>query len=191
MSQPNVLVDGHAVPLLRERLTFGKDPTNDIVIADPTVSRTHAVIELIGESYAIVDLGSRNGTSVNGERIFGHRMLHPGDEIRLGRARMIYDIDGRGGTETLPVEPAPVITHREKDVLIELCRPLLAGTVFTEPTSSTDIARALFISEAAIRMHLSRLYRRFGIDDSTPGRRARLATAALDRGAVSTADLRR
>src|SRR5689334_9807971 len=48
---------------------IGKSPRNDIVIADPAVSSSHAVIRLDNDAYTITDLGSRNGTSVNGKRI--------------------------------------------------------------------------------------------------------------------------
>ena len=48
---------------------IGKGPRNDIVIADPAVSTAHAMVKLEGSAYVIRDIGSRNGTYVNGDRI--------------------------------------------------------------------------------------------------------------------------
>jgi hypothetical protein len=82
----------------------------------------HAVFERFGDTWFVRDLGSRNGTFVNGEKIIGERALHAGDEILLGRLRLLF----RGpalGTETAAVAQAPPLTPRERDVLA-LCRPL-------------------------------------------------------------------
>jgi pSer/pThr/pTyr-binding forkhead associated (FHA) protein len=63
--------------------TIGRDGC-DINLADPEVSRRHAVVGEARSAPAIEDLGSKNGTFVNGERIEGLRRLEPGDEIRFG-----------------------------------------------------------------------------------------------------------
>jgi hypothetical protein len=73
------------------------------------------------------DLGSRNGTFVNGGKIIGERALHAGDEILLGRLRLLF----RGpalGTETAAVAQPPPLTPRERDVLLALCRRRDGGT---------------------------------------------------------------
>lgn len=83
------------------------------------------------------------------------------------------------------------MTPRERVVLVELCRPLLSGNVFTQPASVREIAEVLVVSEAAVKQHLARLYVKFGvIDDDVGPRRVRLANAALEQGAVSMRDLR-
>ena len=58
---------------------IGKGPRNDIVIADPAVSTAHAMVRLEGSGYTINDIGSRNGTFINGERLTGPRPLSHGD----------------------------------------------------------------------------------------------------------------
>ena len=80
-----------AVALHGDRLTVGKHPANDIVLAaDPTVSRLHAVLRRYPAGWCVSDLDSRNGTYVNGERVMRERPLRPADEIRLGRSRLVY-----------------------------------------------------------------------------------------------------
>jgi DNA-binding NarL/FixJ family response regulator len=173
------------------RLTIGTDPGNDLVLAgDTTVSRIHAVVEHIGAGFSLRDLGSRNGTSVNGERLAGERALRPGDEIRVGRTRLVFRAD-----PLVPVAPAteavaapPELTRRERDVLVALCRPPLRGDVFTEPASIREIAQALVVTDAAVKQHLLRLYDKFAIPDGGR-RRVRLANEALARGAVTLAAL--
>lgn len=56
----------------------------DVVLADPDVSRRHAVIRAIDEALAVEDVGSRNGTFVNGRRIEETTVLATGDEVRFG-----------------------------------------------------------------------------------------------------------
>lgn len=81
-------------PLLRLPLAIGRRPTSDIVLADSKVSRDHARIERTANGVAIVDLGSLNGTFVDGERVSGMRALHGGEEIVLGHTRFRYITGG-------------------------------------------------------------------------------------------------
>ncbi len=65
-------------------LTLGRDITNDIVINDPEVSRHHCRLTQGAGGYTLEDLGSTNGTFVNGQRLTGARQLQPGEMIGLG-----------------------------------------------------------------------------------------------------------
>jgi hypothetical protein len=181
------------VPLEGDRVTIGNDPTNQLRFdSDATVSRTHAVLERIGGAWRIRDLGSRNGTFVNGERCVAERALRNGDEIRLGRSRLIFRAPAAEpvASVTEAVDPPPELTRRERDVLVALCGPLLGGNLFTEPAAVRDIADDLVVTETAVRQHLVRLYEKFGIPDGGDRRRVLLANEAIGRGAVSIADLR-
>ena len=73
------------------------------------------------------------------------------------------------------------MTTRERDVLVSLCRPLLARDMFTEPATTRAIAGELFISEAAVKQHLTNLYGKFGIPPDDERRRLRLANDAIRR----------
>jgi hypothetical protein len=175
-----------------DRLCVGKDASNDIVLRDDgTVSRLHCVLDVVGTRWSLRDLGSRNGTQVNGQRFEGDRLLSPGDEIRMGRSRMVFRGPGAGErTGTEGVDAPPTVTPRERDVLLELCRPLIGGDVFTEPASIRRIASVLVVSEDAVKKHLTRLYDKFGIVDGEERRRVQLANEALTRGAVKVSELR-
>jgi len=74
----------------RATLSLGRDPQNDTVIDHPAVSRLHARIVRRDGAFVIADLGSTNGTFVNGERIVGERVLKPGDSIRIGPCRLVF-----------------------------------------------------------------------------------------------------
>jgi pSer/pThr/pTyr-binding forkhead associated (FHA) protein len=175
-----------------ERLTIGKDASNDVALVDdPNVSRLHAVLERFPAGWSIRDLGSRNGTHVNGQRLMSAATLRAGDEIRLGQVRVVFRGEApRAGEETASIAAAPSLTPRERDVLIELCRPLLSGDLFCDPATPRRIAETLVVSEDAVKKHLARLYDKFSVFEGDERRRVRLANAAVTRGAVSLADLR-
>jgi DNA-binding CsgD family transcriptional regulator len=149
------------------------------------------VLERYGAGWCVRDLDSRNGTFVNGQRVWRERPLRPGDELRVGAARLVYRSDQpSGGKATQASEPPPALTRREREVLGVLCRTVLAGAAFTEPASIRQIAEVLVVSEAAVKQHLAHLYDKFGIHGGGERRRVRLANEALRRGAVTITDLR-
>jgi hypothetical protein len=71
-------------------LSIGRDDANDIVLADTSVSRRHARVELLNGAAIIVDESSANGVFVNGERI-AQQPLTPGDRVHVGRVPMRYE----------------------------------------------------------------------------------------------------
>ncbi len=85
-----VLPTGERVPLSETILTVGRNPESNIVLADPNVSRNHAELQPRGSGYIVIDLGSTNGTRVNGVRI-GEQQLEDGDEIAFGNTRMRFE----------------------------------------------------------------------------------------------------
>jgi hypothetical protein len=179
-----------------QRVTVGKAATNLVSFEhDATVSRLHAVLENLGHAWSVRDLGSRNGTYLNGEKISAERVLRSGDELRVGTSRLVFwEVKETGDTstkdETVSAGPGPPrLTRREQEVLVVLCRPLVSDDPFPEPASVRRMARELFVSEAAVKQHLQNLYDKFAIP-AEGDRRVRLANEALRRGAVTLATLR-
>jgi Domain of unknown function (DUF1707)/FHA domain len=77
----------------RRRLVIGRASTCEFVVTDVTVSRMHAELRRTGSTWLLSDLGSMNGTRVNGHRIAGPTRVRPGDEIAFGRQRFILTTD--------------------------------------------------------------------------------------------------
>ena len=74
-----------------ERVTVGKSSTNLVSLnRDSTVSRVHAVLENLGFAWSIRDVGSRNGTYLNGEKISAERVIRSCDEWRFGSSRIVF-----------------------------------------------------------------------------------------------------
>jgi pSer/pThr/pTyr-binding forkhead associated (FHA) protein len=74
-------------------ITAGRSVDSDIFLDDVTVSRAHAEFRRSGDSFAIVDLGSLNGTYVNGERVDQAR-LRGGDTVQIGRFHLVLRMSG-------------------------------------------------------------------------------------------------
>lgn len=179
------------IVLARSRVTLGSSGANDIVVSDdPTVSRLHAILERLPPGWTVRDLGSRNGTTLNGEALLAERALRDRDELVVGHTRLRFHSGPEARSPTTPLSTAaPPLTRRERDVLVALCAPLAAGTMLTEPATVREVAATLVLTESAVKKHLLRLYDKFAIDASTPRRRSRLANEALARNALSLRDL--
>ena len=76
--------EGLEMPVDRDWMVIGRGRGADIVIAEPTMSRAHAAIGFDGAHFFVQDLGSTNGTRVNGSRE-QKAMLKNGDEVQLGK----------------------------------------------------------------------------------------------------------
>ena len=90
------------VELDKDRMTLGRKPDNDIVIAHLAVSGVHAAFTLLMDDVFLEDLGSTNGTYVNGKRIAKH-MLEDHDNIVIAR----FQVEFRAGPRHVPVIADP------------------------------------------------------------------------------------
>jgi DNA-binding NarL/FixJ family response regulator len=180
------------VPLDDDQITVGREEESSIVLAeDGLASRFHAVLQRYPTGWAVRDLGSTNGTYVNGQRVIGERTIRAGDEVRVGRSRLVMRAAAAASSSrpTMTEAAAPNLTRREADVLIALCWPVLHGEPFAPAATVADIAATLHVSLGAVKTHLSNLYDKFGLHDSVPERRAQLAREAINRHAVDVGDL--
>jgi adenylate cyclase len=87
--------EGQQAIELRPINSLGRHQNNSIQLLDKIVSKEHCILEQRDGGFVLRDLGSLNGTYVNGERVRGEMMLRHGDEIALGSTRARYD-DGHG-----------------------------------------------------------------------------------------------
>lgn len=120
-SQPLQLVmrtgpnPGETFSLTGNEIYIGRDVNNDIVISDQEVSRKHARISMQAGGYVLEDLGSTNGTYVNGQRLMGPHVMRPGETIMLGEnvslvLESVYDADATMISQPVPApsfDPAP------------------------------------------------------------------------------------
>lgn len=90
-------------PLAQPVIEIGRWEDNDVVIDDRWVSRYHAQVRREGNEYVVQDLGSKNGTLVNGRRIAAPKVLADGDEIQVTPMVKLTFVD-YGSTAPLPAE---------------------------------------------------------------------------------------
>lgn len=91
-------------PLDRDRTTIGRRADNDLCLAYPPVSAEHAAIVTIGDDSFLEDLGSTNGTHVNGERVAKH-FLRDGDVIDVGHLTIVYRVHDNEVIADPPQQP--------------------------------------------------------------------------------------
>jgi pSer/pThr/pTyr-binding forkhead associated (FHA) protein len=89
---------GHErIPLRQGETTVGRSPYCSIVIDSPTASRHHAALMLNGIELTVTDLGSRNGTNINGTRITTTTALNVGDVLTIGSRELTVLSSETGG----------------------------------------------------------------------------------------------
>lgn len=90
-------LDGRRFPLTAAVTTLGRDPSADIVLDDPGVSRRHAEVRISNDGphlqVVVRDLGSTNGTYLNGDQV-GSEELRDGDRLTMGRSTLTFHLDG-------------------------------------------------------------------------------------------------
>lgn len=88
-----LLVAGKRIVVGPSGATIGRSRQCDVQLDDPNVSRTHAEVRPRGGSWVLSDLGSTNGSRVNGRRAEGPEVLRPGDEIELGTSLLRFELE--------------------------------------------------------------------------------------------------
>ena len=138
--------------LNKERTSIGRRPTNDIHIDNLAVSGEHAMIVKMGKDYYVEDVGSTNGTTVNGEEIQKHLLQHA-DLIELGKHQLKFineEVLSHLGTEqseaagfekTVMMRPSGAHATEQKTMqgLLEQ-QPQVAAPANVEPVSPTEAA---------------------------------------------------
>ena len=102
--------------LPQDQVTIGRSAGNELVLADPEVSRRHARVVRRADGYAVEDIGSTNGTFVNGQRISHLTLLQDGDTIDLGDTVRLRFVSSPVAPPA-PVEPPVAISERPTEML--------------------------------------------------------------------------
>jgi hypothetical protein len=100
---------GMSFPITGNQLIIGREEGMDIVLQDPESSRRHTRISWQGTHFIIEDLGSTNGTFVNGVQITSPKILSPGDSIGIGQTALVFQgAEGPMGAAQAPMQQAPI-----------------------------------------------------------------------------------
>jgi pSer/pThr/pTyr-binding forkhead associated (FHA) protein len=112
---------GMVFDLTKEITTIGRDVANDIVLGDPEVSRQHARLTRTPGGYVLEDLGSTNGSFVNGERLSSPRVLDPGDLLGMSeKVTLTFEMAVPEGADTVM---SPVAETKTAEVQAEPASP--------------------------------------------------------------------
>jgi len=85
--------------VVADEVRIGRSGTSDVILADATASYAHAMLRRSGGAYEVLDLQSRNGVYVNGERVDSACVLHDGDEVLIGRTEVKFSWPAEAATE--------------------------------------------------------------------------------------------
>ncbi len=115
---------GKVIPATNNSLLIGRQDECDLVISSPKVSRQHCRIDISHDTASLTDLGSGNGTFLNGQKVTAPTPLKPGDKVVVGPLGFVVEIDGSTTAAPLDVlsgleddaEPTPA----QEDGIIQL-----------------------------------------------------------------------
>ena len=113
---------GNAHPLLGDEMRIGRAVENEIVITSNRVSREHARIYRDGWKVVLADLGSKNGTFLNGERLLEPRQLQEGDRIKVGDVVFLF----QDPDSTVQDSPLPELEINEAVAEVRVNRQLVS-----------------------------------------------------------------
>lgn len=137
-------------PLEGERLSLGRSASAELCYPDDNgLSRQHLALERDGEGWALRDLGSKNGTMLNGARVTDRIPLKPGDRITAGHLIIVYD-----GAGSKPVKPVVIFDPRDDSE-----PQTSSGTVITQLEGVIKSGDAAGPAETLASTHVSALVR--------------------------------
>ncbi|MBN1854320.1 MAG: FHA domain-containing protein [Pirellulales bacterium] len=135
-------------------LTIGRIGSNAIQLHDTEVSREHAVIRYDGQDFTLTDLGSSNGTYVNGNSIT-ECQLATGDQVQIGRTLLLFT--GPAETSDDLTDQINIVSHPEKDDGSRIVHAMSQSEGSDLFSSSADLSAAPWLARA--RSNLQVMYR--------------------------------
>jgi len=170
-------LSGQARPVDSDELVIGRRDGNDFVLNDPHVSGAHARLRRSAGSVLLEDLGSTNGTFINGQSLTGSVALRDGDLVHFGSLEVRYEDRGSGLARTerthvlddaaasavapyvpaAPAEEVPALSPRQKQVLGYL----------REGYTNPQIAQHMGVTERTVKAHCQEVYDRLAVPNRT------------------------
>ncbi|MBK5291480.1 MAG: SpoIIE family protein phosphatase [Acidobacteriia bacterium] len=142
------------------RITLGRSSDNDLSYPDdPILSRHHMAIEMHDGEYCVLDLGSKNGTVLNGQKLTGRQKLALGDRIVVGRVTMVMEDPNSNGDQTLifieddidTIGSTSVSTHLED--LVSSTESGLEAVLANPALGSPNLVQALMDAGRELSVH--------------------------------------
>ena len=103
---------GKVISADKDSLVIGRQDDCDLVISSAKVSRQHCRIDVTGDTASLTDLGSANGTFLNGQKVTSAKPLSAGDKVVVGPLGFVVEIDGNRGAP-----PADLMAGIEDDII--------------------------------------------------------------------------
>jgi predicted component of type VI protein secretion system len=165
------------IELGAERTLFGRGAECDVLLDDSTISSAHLEVARHGSALVATDLGSLNGTLLNGQRLIRPARLADGDTLALGSCRLRVSIPspvGRPGTT--PAEaPVMPLTGEELAVAAALVSRFRApGALAARPATRAEIAAATHLAERTVTRRLEGLAGKLRLGAHDPRDRSHL-----------------
>ncbi len=139
---------GAAFTLEGDQMTIGRDSTNEIVINDAEISRRHSRLTFQGGKYVLEDLGSTNGTFVNGQRLAGPRVLKAGEVVSFGEQIVLV-------FEANNIDSGATVISPRATAVPSVARPISAPPPPAEYAGSIPASPAPVAYEPAKRTNLT------------------------------------
>ena len=175
IEQDGVLV--RVVDLTQERTLIGRAEHCDVCLDDTTVSGDHLEIARHGQALVATDLGSRNGTLLNGQRLTRSVRLADGDTLALGGCRMRVELRAPAGTRETDLADVSgvVLTDEELAVVAALVAPFRRpGALAARPATRAEIADATHLAERTVTRRLESLAAKLRLVPHQPRERGQL-----------------
>jgi adenylate cyclase len=129
---------------LGQIFTIGRGPGNDLVVNDTRASRNHAVVRLQDKAYYLLDLGSSNGTLLNGRRVMIPSALKSGDEIIIANHRILFEQDAESQVgDNLSEDDMRTQVELTSTTVTILVVDIRNYTALTEAIPDVDLSRTI------------------------------------------------
>jgi len=135
----------HSLVIDKDLIVIGRSRDCDITILDERVSRQHAEIYFDGDAFLVSDLGSYNGTLLNGDRLESTRSLQQGDQLQIGPVTLRFEVQTPSEEDSAPPaesRPTKIVPELTAQPYLEIRTGPSRGTRFDLVKPKTVIGRA-------------------------------------------------